>query len=220
MLGGIAPGALIDDSALEAIDELELVDITPADLLERLREKPVLRPAELAVALQRELRLTVLEALRESAFRVIADNADRQLVGFMRESGAQVPWEVRGRIVLAVPVARGLENRIRRAAAYAQIQDAKFSVVSVRTRTQSDEQKEWMGGYAALTHQLGGEFVHLHGRSVARALVDYVHESLATEVILGHRRRNRWMPGDTTSEVIRRLSGVDVHILRSEAAVH
>jgi len=59
--------------------------------------------------------------------------------------------------------------------------------------------------------------VHLHGRSVARALVDYVHESLATEVILGHRRRNRWMAGDTTSDVIRRLSGVDVHILRVES---
>jgi hypothetical protein len=57
----------------------------------------------------------------------------------------------------------------------------------------------------------------LAARSVARALVDYVHESLATEVILGHRRRNRWMPGDTTSEVIRRLSGVDVHILRVES---
>jgi two-component system sensor histidine kinase KdpD len=218
MLGGRAPGAVIDDSALEAIDELELVDVTPADLLERLREQPVLRPAEFAVALQRELRLTMLEALRESAFRVIAEHADRQLVGFMRESGVQVPWEVRGRIVLGVPVARGLEDRIRRAAAYAQVQDAKFSVVSVRTRTLTDEQKEWMGGYAALTHQLGGDFVHLHGRSVARALVDYVHESLATEVILGHRRRNRWMPGDTTSEVIRRLSGVDVHILRSEPA--
>jgi K+-sensing histidine kinase KdpD len=71
-----------------------------------------------------------------------------------------------------------------------------------------------MGAYAALTHQLGGEFVHLHGRSVARTLVDYVHDSLATELILGHRRRNRWMPGDTTSQVIRRLSGVDVHVLR------
>jgi K+-sensing histidine kinase KdpD len=47
-------------------------------------------------------------------------------------------------------------------------------------------------------------------------LVDYIHESLATEVILGHRRRARWLPGDTTSEVIRRLSGVDVHILRTE----
>jgi two-component system, OmpR family, sensor histidine kinase KdpD len=218
-LGGTAPGPLIDDGALEAIDELELVDLTPADLLARLREQHVLRPAELAVALQRELRLTTLEALRESAFRLIAENADRQLVSFMRESGVQVPWDVRGRIVLAVPAARGLENRIRRAAAYAQAQDAKFSVVSVRARSMTDEQKEWMGGYAALTHQLGGEFVHLHGRSVARALVDYVQQSLATEVILGHRRRNRWTPGDTTSEVIGRLSGVDVHILRSEPAV-
>jgi two-component system sensor histidine kinase KdpD len=217
MLGGAPPGAMIDDSALEAIDELELVDMTPADLLERLREQGVLSPAELAMALQRELRVRVLEELRESAFRVIAEHADRQLVGFMRESGVQVPWEVRGRIVLGVPVQRGLEGRIRRAGAYAQAQDAKFSVVSVRTRQLSDVEKEWMGGYAALTHQLGGEFVHLHGRSVAKELIGYLHESLATEVILGHRRRARWRPGDTTSEVVRRLSGVDVHILRSEA---
>jgi two-component system sensor histidine kinase KdpD len=217
MLGSGAHDTEIDDTALDAMDELELIDITPADLLQRLREQGVLGPAQLAVALQRELRLTVLEALRESAFRVIAEHADRQLVGFMRESGFTVPWDVRGRIVLGIPVQRGLEHRIRRAAAYAQVQDAKFSVVSVRTRQQSTEEKEWMGSYAALTHQLGGEFIHLHGRSVARGLVDYVHESLATEVILGHRHRSRWMPGDTTSEVIRRLSGVDVHILRVES---
>jgi two-component system sensor histidine kinase KdpD len=218
MLGGAPPGYLIEDRALEAIDELELIDMTPADLLQRLREQGVLTPAELAMGLQRELRLSVLEALRESAFRVIAEHADRQLVGYMRESGVEEPWEVRGRIVLGIPVQRGLENRIRRAGAYAQAQDAKFSVVSVRTRRLTDEEKEWMGGYAALTHQLGGEFVHLHGRSVARALVDYVHQSLATEVILGHRRRTRWLPGDTTSDVVRRLSGVDVHILRTEPA--
>jgi len=217
MLGGSPAGGLIDDSALEAIDELELVDVTPADLLQRMREEQVLKPAELAVAMQRELRLTVLDTLRESAFRVIADHADRQLVGYMRESALDVPWDVRGRIVLGLPVERGLDDRIRRSAAYALVQDAKFSVVSVRTRNLSDEQKEWMGAYAALTHQLGGDFVHLHGRTVADALVAYVHQSLATEVILGHRRRNRWIPGDTTSEVIRRLSGVDVHVLRSEA---
>ena len=216
-LGGRPAGALIDDSALEAIDELELIDMTPADLLQRMREEQVLRPAELAIAMQRDLRLTVLESLRESAFRVIADHADRQLVGYMRESALEVPWDVRGRIVLGIPFERALEGRIRRAATYAQVQDAKFSVVSVRTRSLTDEQKEWMGAYAALTHQLGGEFVHLHGRTVAGALVEYVHQSLATEVILGHRRRGRWIPGDTTSDVIRRLSGVDVHVLRSEA---
>ena len=218
MLGEKPQGALIEDEALEAIDELELVDVTPADLLQRLREQGVLAPAELALALQRHLRLSVLEALRESAFRVIAEHADRQLVGFMRESGVEVPWEVRGRIVLCIPVQRGLEGRIRRAHTYAAAQDAKFSVASVRMGQLTDEEKGWMGAYAALTHQLGGQYVHLHGRSVASALVDYIHQSLATEVILGHRRRARWLPGDTTSEVIRRLSGVDVHILRTEPA--
>lgn len=218
MVGKALPDPVIDDRALEAIDELELVDLTPSDLLQRLREQSVLTPAELAVALQRDLRISVLEALREAAFRVIAEQADIQLVNFMRESGVDVPWEVRGRIVLSVPVQRGLEQRIRRAHAYAAAQDAKFSVVSVRTRQLTEDEKEWMGGYAALTHQLGGEYVHLHGRSVATALVDYIRRSLATEVILGHRRSARWLPGNTTSEVIRRLSGVDVHILRAEPA--
>src|SRR6202163_3457207 len=217
MLGNQLPAPTVDDAALQAIDELELVDITPSDLLQRLREQGVLTPAELALALQRELRSSVLEALRESAFRVIAEHADRQLVGYMRDSGADVPWEVRGRIVLCIAPQRDLESRIRRAHAYAAAQDAKFAVVSVRTRQLTDEEKGWMGSYAALTHQLGGEYVHLHGRSVALALIEYIHQSLATEVILGHRRRARWLPGDTTSEVIRRLSGVDVHILRAES---
>ncbi|HZK73127.1 MAG TPA: hypothetical protein VFD88_03905 [Clostridia bacterium] len=216
MLGEESPRPVIDDGALEAIDELELVDVTPADLLRRLREQQILSPAELAVALQRDLRLGTLEALRESAFRVIAEHADRQLVGYMRESGVEAPWDVRGRIVLCIAPQRDLETRIRRAHAYAAAQDAKFAVVSVRSRQLTDEEKGWMGGYAALTHLLGGEYVHLHGRSVASVLVEYIHESLATEVILGHRRRARWLPGDTTSEVIRRLSGVDVHILRTE----
>jgi K+-sensing histidine kinase KdpD len=203
-------------AGLEAADELELADMPSAALLQRLREESVLQPAELATALQRELRLSVLEALRETAFRVVADHTDRQLVGYMRESAVQAPWEVRGRIVLAIPADSGLAERINRAGAYAAGHDAKFAVAFIRTRQMNEAEKERMGAYAALVHQLGGEFVHLHGRSVAATLVGYLRQSLATEVILGHRRQARWLPGDTTSEVIRRLSGVDVHILRRE----
>jgi two-component system sensor histidine kinase KdpD len=213
VIGGTPP-LVIDDLALEAINELELVDVPPADLLDRLRDQAVLPPGELATAMQQELRISVLEALRATAFRVIAEHADRQLVAYMRESHPEAPWDVRERIVLCLPPRQGLERRIRGAADYAARQDAKFSVVTVRTRSMNAEQKEWVGGYATLTHQLGGEFVHLHGRSVAPALVDYIRSSLATEVILG-RRHHRWRPGDTTSEVIRRLSGVTVHILRA-----
>jgi K+-sensing histidine kinase KdpD len=44
----------------------------------------------------------------------------------------------------------------------------------------------------------------------------FIEQSLATEVIMGHRRRSRWRPWDTTAELIRLLQSVDIHILRRE----
>jgi K+-sensing histidine kinase KdpD len=212
------PGRLIDDAFLATVDEFELVDIPPTDLLARLRETPTLTPAELARAMQTELRPPVLKALRESAFRLIAEQSDRQLVGYLRERQMAGPWEGRGHVVLALQAAPGQEGWIRRIASYASSQDARFSVATVRTRSLSSKAREWMGAYASLTHQLGGTFVHLHGRSVAPTLIAYLRDDLATEVVLGHRRHGRWRPGDTTSRVIDGLSEVDVHVLRADAA--
>lgn len=203
---------LVDDAVLATIDELELVDIPVDELVQRLRETRMLRPADLARMLQRELRPDVLRALREAAFRLIAQHADRQLARYLRETGS--PWEARGQIVLCVPIQPGLEERIRRVGRRAAEQEAGFHVVTVRRRRLRDEEKVLIGGYAALTHQLGGRFVTLYGRSIATALSTYVRRTMATEVVLGHRRRPRWRPWDTTSDVIRRLSGVDVHVLR------
>jgi two-component system, OmpR family, sensor histidine kinase KdpD len=207
---------LVDDSFLATIHELELVDLPPDDLLDRLRSRPVLVPAALAVAMQRELRPDVLDALRELAFRVIADHTDRDLLSYLAENKIPTRWEVRGRIVLCLPPKPGLEERITAAGRYAAAMDAMFTAVTVRTAALGPEEKEMMGGYAALTHKLGGEFVHLHGRSVSATLRDYIRSSLATEVILGHRN-SRWTPWDTTSDLIRGLAGVDVHILRTSA---
>jgi two-component system, OmpR family, sensor histidine kinase KdpD len=208
---------LVNEGFMAGIHELELVDIPPQDLIERLRSRPILAPAALAMAMQRDLRPEVLDALREVAFRVIADHTDSDLLGYLAEEKIPTRWEVRGRIVLCLPPRTGLEERITAAARYAAAMDAVFTVVTVRTRALDSEQKELMGGYATLTHKLGGEFVHLHGRSVAATLRDYIRSSLATEVILGHRN-SRWTPWDTTSELIRGLAGVDVHILRKRDA--
>lgn len=202
---------LLDDRALAMIDEFELVDVPPEELLRRIRERSLLAPAELAMAMQRELRPAVLQLLREMAIRMVAEHGDTQLGDYLPAA----PFEFRGRIVLCLPVQPGLEDRIRATARYAAAQDAKFTVVVVRTRSLSDEQRAWLGGYAALAHQLRGQFVRLDSRCVGPALARYIRDSQATEVVLGHRRRSRWWPWDTTSEVIRRLSGVDVHILRA-----
>lgn len=216
ILGQAPEGPLVDDAVVQLIDELEIVDIPPEDLLHRISERSLLTPAQLAVCMQRELRPAVLQMLRETALRIIADHVDRQLSGYLPAGSS--PFEFRGRIVLCLPIRPGLEDRIRDAARHAGHHDAKFSVVTVRTRSLSDEEKGWLGAYAALTHQLKGEFVRLEGRRVAPALAEYIGESQATEVVLGHRRTSRWRPWDTTSELIRLLAGVDVHILRAREA--
>src|ERR1700736_4189239 len=206
MLGEPPREPLLTDAVFNTIDEIEYVDITPEDLLRRIREHTILTPAQLAVAMQRELRPPVLSILREPALRMTAEHMDRQLSRYL--PSLKSPLEFRDRIVLCLPVRAGLENRIRAVARYAMSQGAKLSVVSVRTRSLSDQEKGWVWSHAALTHQVGGEFVRLEGRNIAAALARYINESQASEVVIGHRRRARGRPGDTTTELIRGAAGV------------
>jgi K+-sensing histidine kinase KdpD len=102
-------------------------------------------------------------------------------------------------------------------AAFAARLAAQLTVVSVRPPNLSEEERRWLGEYAALVHREGGEFVSLYGRNVAATLAGYLRKTLNTEVVLGRRQR-RWRPWDTTSTLIRLLEDVDVHILRRDEA--
>jgi two-component system sensor histidine kinase KdpD len=219
LLGRPISRPVIRDELLDMIDEFELVDLPPSELVQRIRQGGVLAPAEMARALQGELRPSVLGTLREMLLRISADHVDRQFVRELRDAGGGPSAEVRGRIVLCLPVREGLDDRVRATARYAQSQDATFTVVSVRPPGLSDEEKTLLGAYTTLAHQLGGEFIRLEGRPVAATLARLIVDSHATEVVMGHRRR-RWRPWDTTAEVIRLLQGVDIHVLRREHVNH
>jgi two-component system sensor histidine kinase KdpD len=214
VLKGRQPGSPIDDSELWLAAEVELVDATPEVLLERLRAGQILPPAEAARAMQAEFRIRVLTALREAAFRLIAAHTDLRLKRYMHERHIEEPWEARTRIVVCVPARVGMTERIRLSARMAASLDAELNVLSVRTGKLSDDEKQMLGEYAELTHQLGGNFITVYGSNVAEAVAAHVRETLATEVVLGHRTQ-RWRPWDTTGNLIRILSEVDIHILRT-----
>ena len=208
----------LSEDVLTTVDELEIVDVTPAVLLERLRRGEIMSPAEAARAMQAEFRPQILSALREMAFRLIADHTDRRLVAYMRERNIVEPWEARIRLVACIPPAAGMEARIQRVAAWAVRSAAQFTIVSVRTPRLSEAERRRLGEYAAEAHRQGGDFVSLYGRNIARTLVDYIRKTINTEIVLG-RRRKPWRPWDTTATVIRLLSDVDVHILRRDEPI-
>ena len=213
-----APGSVLSDEVLTGIDELEIVDVTPAVLIERLRRGEIMSPADAARALQAEFRPQILSALREMAFRLIAEHTDRRLVAYMRERKIEEPWEARPRLVACVPPRPGMEPFIQRMATFATRTAGQFTVVSVRPPRLSEAERRWLGEYAALVHREQGEFVSLYGRNVAAILAGYLRKTLNTEVVLG-RPHHRWRPWRTTSTLIRLLEDIDVHILRRDQPV-
>jgi two-component system sensor histidine kinase KdpD len=206
----------VADAVLDMAGEIELVDVTPAVLTERLRRGDIDAPARVAHALQTEYRPQVLEALREIAFRVIAQHTDRRLLAYMRERGIEQPWEARPRVLACVAPRPGMERLLRAAAALAGRIDADFTAATVRSQPRSDGEKQLLGRYAALSHQLGGEFVTLRGASVAAALAGYARESLVTEMVVSRGRPARpWRRG-VLRALIRLVKDVDVHVLAGD----
>jgi two-component system, OmpR family, sensor histidine kinase KdpD len=206
---GPPPPHVVDDSVLDLVSELEIVDVTPSDLDERLRRGEIVPPREAARARAEAFRPDVLAALRELAFRVLAEHTDRRLVAYMRERGIDAPWEVKPRVMLCVPPRPGMEEVIERTAKLASRLDGRFTAVTVRDRPRSEQENQLLGSYAALTHQHGGEFVTLYERNPAEALAAFAKRTLATHVVVTRGRGRR----GTLRALIRILADVDVHIL-------
>ena len=208
----------LDDEILFAADEIEMVDVTPEKLVQRLRDGLILPPGHAAVAMQAEFRAPVLKTLREGTFRIVADHTERRLVRYMQERGIEAPWESRVRVLVCVAPRPEADSLIRRAATVARALDGTLTVLSVRTRARSDDEKQQMGQHARLVHELGGEFVTLYGSNAAAIVAAYARSRMVTEVILGRGPGRPWWrvwARTFTTDVIRRLKDVDVHILRT-----
>ena len=157
---GARPEHVVDDAFLDEVTELEIVDITPSLLDERLRRGEIVPASEAAQARARAFRPEVLASLREMAFRILAEHTDRRLVAYMRDRGIEAPWEVKPRVMLCVPPRPGMEDVIASTAALAARLDGKMTAVTVRDRKRSEQEMQLLGTYAALTHQADGTLRH------------------------------------------------------------
>ena len=152
--------------------------------------------------------------LRELTFRRVAQHTDRRLLSYMTSKGIAAPWEARPRVLVCVPPLSNQERLITTAARFAARRDDALTAISVRRNHRTDEEKQLLGGYAALTHQLGGEFVTIDGNDIAATIAAYARDSRITEIVLMRtpgRRQSR-----TLRRLIRLLVDVDVHILAGE----
>lgn len=217
---GIVVRETVPDQVIDQADEIELIDLSPDELLQRLREGKVYLPQQAAHALRHFFRKGNLIALRELALRHIADRVDLQMQDYMRDHAIPHTWPTTERIMVGVGTGPGAARLVRAARRMASTLRAQWLVAYVETPARhSPAERERVMRTLRLAEQLGGESVTLTGHDVATTLVTYARRRNVTKLILGKPRAPHWrelVRASVASRVLRCSGDIDVYLIAEQ----
>lgn len=211
----------VPDSILENA-EIEVVDIPPDELIERLREGKVYIPQEASRALTHFFSKSNLTALRELALRRAAQAVDAQMLDHVRSHALAGSFAVGERIVVAVselPVAAEL---VRAGKRLADALKAPWSAVYIETRRSqqlTDADRKQLADTLALASRLGASTATVPAASVVEGLQAFARDARATQIVIGKSARPWWFEmrhGSVVDQLVRTIDDVAVHVLPGE----
>jgi two-component system sensor histidine kinase KdpD len=216
----------VPDAVFDRADAVELVDLTPDDLIQRLREGKVYVPRQAQRALQHFFSPANLTALRELALRRTADRVDEQLLTQMQAGAIPGPWAVGERILVCVsedPRAAGLVRYAKRLADRLHGQWMAVYVEGRRSLQYTEEERDRVADTLRLAESLGGQAVTIPSAApkIADDVVAYAESRNVTHIIIGKSRRTRWFEilyGSVVHELVRRSGNISVHVIAGDAA--
>jgi two-component system sensor histidine kinase KdpD len=212
----------VPDRVLNAADEVELVDLTPADLIGRLREGKVYVREQAQRALRHYFSPGNLTALRELALRRTAERVDEQMLSYMREHAIAGPWAAGERVIVCLDPSPAAANAVRAARRTADGLDAELIALYVETDRHgalSETERGHLAEAMRLAERLGAEIVTLPGRSVAEEILAFARSRNATRVVLGKSQRSRWFElrhGSVVDDLVRSSSGLAIEVVAAE----
>lgn len=209
----------IPDSVLETADDIELVDITPEELIERLNEGKVYAPTQAQAALRNYFTPGNLAALRELAMRRAADRIDAQVRSFRRARATDGPWAASERILVCIDERPESEEVVRHAKRLADRSKAAWIAVYVQTArsTRFDEaDRDRLAATLRLAARLGAETATLPGDQIADTLLAFAREQNVTQIVVGKAKRpSLFEPvfGSVVRDLIDRAEGIAIYVL-------
>ena len=221
---GVRQRETVPDSALSRAQDIELVDITPDELRQRLEEGKVYLPDTARMAAANFFKPENLTALRELALRRMAQTVDDQLLHAMRQKGVEGPWAAGERILVLVgpgPMASSLVRAGRRLSD--MMMDAPWTVAYVERPSKPSPDAAGAARISAafkLAEQLGGTAMMLTGDDIVSALLEYARRNNVTQIVVGKSRRApRWRAlfGQALiPALIEKAAGAALHIVTEE----
>jgi two-component system, OmpR family, sensor histidine kinase KdpD len=209
----------VPDSIIDRADDVEVVDLTPEDLIQRLKEGKVYVPQQAERAVRSYFLPGNLTALRELALRRTAQRVDEQMVDYMRAHAISGPWAAGERVLVGINESPSCPSVVRYARRLADRLRAPWTAVHVETaRSQrlSEAERDRIAQALRLAERLGGEAVTVPGADAVAGLVEFAQEHNITHIVLAKSGRSRWselLRGSVSQQLIRHAGDISVHVI-------
>ncbi|TCH97824.1 sensor histidine kinase KdpD [Roseococcus sp. SYP-B2431] len=213
---GIRVVETVPDSVLAGADAVELVDIPPAELLERMRAGKIYRPEQAERAMRGFFKEGALTALRELALRRTADRVDADVTGWMRRNAVTGPWPVGDRVLALVPGQGPADAVLHQAKRIAVALRAPLLALHVEQPGQSGDP----GPGLALAQQLGAETEVTTASDLPAAILAHARMRNATHIIVGRGHPplwRRWLGRTLILALARRATEFTLHVVPNAA---
>jgi len=215
---GVRVRETVPDRVVDSADEIELVDLTPDAVINRLRRGDIYKGESISRALENFFNKGNIVALRELALRLTAEEVDDQLQVLVPTPAASPVKAVHDRVVVCVSPREVSFKLVRRGYRLARRIQGDFVCLYVRSpeRTPDDREDALLQEIYTLARTLGGETVELHGDSIAEQIIKYVSTNQTTMVVMGQSATSRWeevLRGSLVTRLMRETKNIDIVVV-------
>ena len=218
---GIQVRETVPDGVFDEADSVEVIDLPPGELLERLRQGKVYLPTQAKQAMEHFFNGPNLGALREIALRRTADRIHGHIesIRLGRDAGHQI-WRITETLLVCVgpsPTSAKVIRVSKRMAASINARWIAASVETTRTGSMSEAQRARLNENLRLAEGLGAEVVALSGDDVAEEVVSYAQSQNVTRIVIGKSREGRWrglIRPNIVSQLLEKSGDIDIYVIQ------
>ena len=223
-IANIAVRETVPDRVLQEADDVILVDLTPDELLQRLKEGKVYLPETAQRASQNFFTQRNLTALRELALRRTAERVDDQMVEYLRQSAIEGPWETTERLLVCVGADDAVDVVVRAAARLATGLNASWVAITVERAGSPPlppDRAKRVHAAMALAERLGASTERVSADDLPGEILRYARRENITQIVIGRSHAGflqRLLGRSLTEEIVRRSPDIAVHVIVDERA--
>jgi two-component system sensor histidine kinase KdpD len=199
--------------------EVEVIDLTPDDLMQRLREGKIYIADQAERALKHYFSPGNLTALRELALRRAAERVDEQMVSYMQEHAIAGPWPAGERLLVCISEQPGATQLVRYGKRVADRLRGPWTALYVETprhQRLGETERDRVAEALRLAEKLGADTLTIPGHRIADDVLAYARENNATQIIIGKSTRSRWfemLHGSVVHDLLRKAGDISVHVI-------